>query len=81
MTPYNPPISPSYPSPTLVSPDANLDSTLLYFDVRKIKQIRMEKQNASAWHLLPRALLEHWPHVCPVKITFELLPTNWFDCT
>ena len=53
----------------------------LHFDIRNISQIRIERLYASARRLLPAALLEHWPHVCRVKITFELLPTNWFVST
>jgi len=32
-----------------------------------------EKYNASPWRLLPAAMLERWPHVCRVKITFGSL--------
>jgi len=36
------------------------------------------KHVPSARRLLSAAMLEHWPQVCIVKITFELLLTNWF---
>ena len=41
----------------------------------------MEKQKASAWRALPADLLELWPHVRLVQITFGLLPINWFLST
>jgi len=31
--------------------------------------------------LLPADMLERWPHVCRIKITLGLLPTNRFVCT
>jgi len=43
--------------------------------------IRVEKLNASACRLLAAAMLERWPQVCGVKITFEVLPTNLFIFT
>jgi len=44
----------------------------LHFDVKKIYKIR--------W--LSTTLLERWPQVCRIKITFsELLPNNWFVST
>ena len=45
---------------------------------QNIYQIRMYKQNARAQRIPPIALLERWPQVCCVKITFTLLPTNHF---
>jgi len=45
----------------------------LHFDNRNIWQIHTEKQKASVWRLLPADVLERWPHVCRVKITFTLL--------
>jgi len=53
----------------------------LHFDIQNIYQIRTEKRNASARCLLPATLLEQWPQVCRVKITFELLSINWFVST
>jgi len=38
----------------------------------------MENLNASAQRLLPADMLERWPQVCRVKITFTLLLTNRF---
>ena len=58
---------------------ADLDP--LHYDMMNICQIRMEKSNASARRLLSATILESWPHVCYVKITFELLPTNWIVST
>jgi len=40
-----------------------------------------EKYNASPWRLLPAAMLERWPHVCRVKITFGSLWNIWFVAT
>ena len=50
----------------------------LHFDSQNINQtyVRKENHDASAWHLLPAAMLAHWPQVCRIKITFTLLPTN-----
>jgi len=45
----------------------------LHFDNENIYQIRTEKWNASARRLLSATLLERWPQVCRVKITFESL--------
>jgi len=56
-------------------------SCCLHFDIWNILQIRMEKSNASAQRLLSAAMLERWPQVCRVKITFTLLPTNCFAST
>jgi len=53
----------------------------LHFDIKNIYQIRTEKENASARRLLPATLLELWPQVCRVKITFELLRTTSFFST
>ena len=39
------------------------------------------KNNFLAWCLLSAALLDCWPQVCHVKITFTILPTNCFVCT
>ena len=38
--------------------------------------LHARKQNASARRLLATDILERWPHICRVKITFALLPTN-----
>jgi len=43
----------------------------LPFDIENTYQIRTGKSNASARRLLPATLLERWPQVCRVKITFE----------
>jgi len=56
----------------------------LHFDMRNIYHIREEKcWNASARRLLPTAMLERWPQVCHVKITFRLLLNrgDWFVST
>ena len=53
----------------------------LHVGIRNIHQIRMVDLNVCARRLLPANMLERWPHVCCVKITFELLPTSWFDST
>ena len=53
----------------------------VHFDIKNIYQIRAGKQNASARRLLPATLFEQWPQVCRVKITFQLLPNNWFVST
>jgi len=39
------------------------------------------KQFPSAWRLLSAALLERWPQLCRVKITFTKLLTNRFVST
>jgi len=52
-----------------------------HLDIKNTCQIRTEKSNASARRLLPATLIEYWPQVCHVKITFELLPTNSFVST
>jgi len=53
----------------------------LHFDMDNMWQIRTEKSNACALCLRPADLLECWPYVCRVMITFTLLlPTNWFVC-
>jgi len=57
-----------FASPTVV--DRPRSDSLLLFEPQNIYQIRMGKQNASAWHLPPTALLEQWLQVCCVKITF-----------
>jgi len=66
---------------------ADLDPTLLYILIRCImisgthsKFLRKNK-NTCAQRLLPATLLERWPHVCLVKITFGLLPMDCFVCT
>jgi len=38
----------------------------------------MTQSNASARRLLPVAMLERRPQVRHVKITFQVLPNNWF---
>jgi len=53
----------------------------LHFHIRSIWQIRTQKSNASARCLLPTDMLERWPQVCCVKITFTVLPTNHFVST
>jgi len=53
----------------------------LHFNSQNIYQIRMETSNASARRLPPAALLERWPQVCRVTITFTLLPANRFVST
>ena len=40
-----------------------------------------ETWNACAQRLLPATLLERLPQVCCVKMTYELLPNNWFVST
>jgi len=47
--------------------------SLVHFDIKNTYQISSEKSNAGARCLLPASLLERWPQVCRVKITFELL--------
>jgi len=54
----------------------DLDPTLLYILNWNIYQICMEKSNTSARHLPLAALLEPWPQVRRIKITFTVLPTN-----
>ena len=55
-----------------------LSSTFRYYEhIPTSKKI----YNASARRLLPVNLLERWPYVCRVKITFRLLPTNCFVVT
>ena len=49
-----------------------------YFDNENTYQIRTRKQNGSAQCFLPATLLECWPQVCRVKITFESLRTTLF---
>jgi len=59
-----------------------LDLTLLYMLILgNMKHFRMEKRNASARRLLSAVMLECWPHICRVKITFGLLLTNCFVST
>ena len=53
----------------------------LYFVLGNIWQIRSQKWSASAWCLLPAHMLERWPYVCSVKMTFTLLQTNRFVST
>jgi len=48
---------------------------------QNIYQIHREKSNASARRLPAAALLERWPQVCGVEITFTVLPTNRFVST
>ena len=53
----------------------------LHCDMNNLWQIRTEKSNACALCLRPTDLLECWPYVCRVMITFTLLlPTNCFVC-
>ena len=42
---------------------------------------RILRPNTFLNCLLPATLLERWPQVCRVKITFELLPNSWFVST
>jgi len=51
----------------------DIDLTLFYILILKIKQIRMEIWNASTRRLFLAAWLERWPQVCRVKIAFELI--------
>jgi len=53
----------------------------LHFDIRNIWQICSGKWFPSARRLLSAALLERWPQVCCVKITFAVLSTNRFVST
>jgi len=53
----------------------------LLFDIGNMWQIRSEKYFSSARRLLSPALLERWPQVCRVKITFTVLLTNSFVST
>jgi len=61
----------------------DLDRTLLYILIhRTYTKFVRKKTNAGARRLLPAAImLERWPHVCRVKITFTVLPTNRFVFT
>jgi len=43
----------------------------LKIDIRNTLQIYTEKDNSSAWHLLPAALLERWPHISPNRSRFD----------
>jgi len=52
--------------------------TPLHFDIWSIQQIRSEIYFSSIGRLLPADMLERWPLVCRVKITFTLLLTNCF---
>jgi len=40
----------------------------------------MDKENASAQHLLPAVLLERWPYFCNLKIMFGSCNTNQLFC-
>jgi len=53
----------------------------LPFDTKNIQQICSEKECSSARRLHSAALLECWPQVCRVKITFTELLTNRFVST
>ena len=56
----------------------------LHFDMKNIQQIRTGQYNASTRRcltLLPAGMLQHRPHVCRVKSTFEFLLNNWFFST
>ena len=50
----------------------------LHIDIRNIWQSCAQTWNASARRLLPTDMLERWPHVCSVKITFTLLLKKLF---
>ena len=60
----------------------DIDFTLLYILIlgRYTKFVRKNKMLASR-RLLPAAMLECWPQVCRIKITFGLLLTDWFVST
>jgi len=54
----------------------------LHFDIENMWQTRTETWNYMPYQpLLPADMLERWPHVWRVKITFTFLPTNWFVST
>jgi len=53
----------------------------LNFDIRNIWQIHSENKFPSARRLFSAALLERWPQIFRVKITFTALPTNGFVST
>jgi len=53
----------------------------LHFDIQKTCTNRTGKKNAVARRLLSATLPKHWPQVCRVRITFELLLNNWFVFT
>ena len=55
-------------------------SSLIFSGPGCTKFVR-KKQNVSARRLLSACMLERWPQVCSVKITFGLLPNNWFVST
>jgi len=55
--------------------------SFLHFDIWNMYQIHSEIQFSSARRFLSAALLERWPQVCRVKITFSKLPTNCFVST
>jgi len=59
----------------------DLDPTLLYISILWTQTNFVEGSNASARRLLPATLLERWPQVCRVQITFELLWTTSFVST
>ena len=53
----------------------------LHFGIKNKQQIHTEKSNASARYLPPAQNHERCPHVCRVKVTCTLLPTNSFIFT
>ena len=61
----------------------DLNLILLYISVLGTysKCVRENVILMLAGRLPPAAVSERWPQVCRVKITFELLPTNWFVST
>ena len=60
----------------------DLDMDLLYILIMGTYSKFARKKNfLSARRLLSAALLERWPQICRVKITFKALPTNRFVST
>ena len=53
----------------------------LHLDIENIWQTYRQSSNFSTRRLLAADLLERWPHICCVKITFTLLPTKLFQQT
>ena len=59
----------------------DLDLSLLYILISETYSKFDRKNGFLARRLLSAALLERWPQVCRVKITFTALPTNGFVST
>ena len=59
----------------------DLDLSLLYILTLGTYSKFAQKKFPSARRLLSAALLERWPQVCRVKVTFTVLPTNRFVST